>query len=390
MQQDYRNADASAAVRHDHFGFFAMRDRVMFVRQDAMTPPRREAQGARRGTFHVVVCLCLALVSVSISAAEDLGKPSWLQEATAPRFTSRRDNGQMMRLVEPLAQQIGRSTVQVLCGGKPVALGIVVASDGYVLTKRSELSGDPIRVRLADQRLLPARVAAVRRESDLALLFVEKAGELEPVRFHEEEPTIASFLISVGRGGKPVGLGVLGVASRPIKHVGRLGVVLHDDSQGRALVQAVWTASGADEAGILPGDRIVAVDGRDAPGKDSVMGVLRGHFPGESVRLTIVRDSETVELDAQIRDFSLMQESENDMRVNGARSRRLSGFEDVFQHDTVLEPDQCGGPLLDTQGRVVGMNIARAGRVVSYAIPSSLINRHLTGLLSEAREAAAE
>ena len=59
-----------------------------------------------------------------------------------------------------------------------------------------------------------------------------------------------------------------------------------------------------------------------------------------------------------------------------------------MQHDTVLDPDECGGPLLDTKGNVVGINIARAGRVVSYALPSSLILPQMISMLEEARAAA--
>ena len=64
----------------------------------------------------------------------------------------RRDNANMIRLVRPIAEKSKGSVVQVVSGDRPVALGTVVAEDGYVLTKRSELSGDPIRVRLHDGR----------------------------------------------------------------------------------------------------------------------------------------------------------------------------------------------------------------------------------------------
>jgi serine protease Do len=57
----------------------------------------------------------------------------------------------------------------------------------------------------------------------------------------------------------------------------------------------------------------------------------------------------------------------------GPVSRRRSGFPQVIQHDTVLHPAQCGGPLVDLDGKAVGINIARAGRVATYALPASLI-----------------
>jgi S1-C subfamily serine protease len=301
---------------------------------------------------------------------------------------NRRDNLKMIRLIRPVADTVKDSVVQVLSGDRPVALGTVVSADGYVLTKRSELSGDPVRVRLGDDRLFPARVAAVRRHSDLALLRIDADVTLRAVEFSNVVPPIASFLISPGRTGRPIGFGVVGVKTRRIEHQGRLGVMLRDDSRGRALVQGVWPDSGAEAAGIVPGDLIVAIDGRRENSRSGVIETLRGKFPGERVKLTILRSNNRLEMNARIRDFGIMQESESDTKVNGPRNVRLSGFDLVLQHDTVLDPDECGGPVLDTSGNVVGINIARAGRVVSYSLPSSLVLHELRGMLKEARAAS--
>lgn len=311
------------------------------------------------------------------------------------RADDRRDNGQMMRLVRPVADRVKESVVQVLSGNRPVTLGTVVGEDGFVVTKRSELSGDPIRVRLADGRLFPARVEAVRRNNDLALLRVESKEKLKPVVFSLQSPDIASFLISVGRAGRPIGLGVVGSPQRRISHRGRLGVVLQSGSDGRAMVFEVVRDSGADLAGIKEGDLIVAINGRKESSRDGVINTLRGMFPGEDVQLTILRENdsqefETLEMKAGIREYRTLLESENDSKVNGPRNLRLSGFERVIQHDTVLDPDECGGPIIDLKGDVVGLNIARAGRVVTYSLPASLVVSNVESMLEEARRANAE
>ncbi len=304
-----------------------------------------------------------------------------------------RDNAEMNQLIRPISESVRGSVVQILSGGTPVALGTVVSDDGYVLTKRSELSGDPIRIRLGDKRLLPARVAAVRRRNDLALLRIESPVTLPPIQFSNAAPPVASFLISPGRTGRPIGLGVVGVKSRQVRHQGRFGVMLTDDSTGRALVDDVFPHSGAEHAGIIIGDLIIAIDGREKNSRTGVIETLREKFPGERVRLTILRTNESrgtdrLEMDARIREYGIMAESESDSKVNGPRNVRLSGFDQVIQHDTVLDPDECGGPVLDTSGRVVGLNIARAGRVVSYALPSSLVIPEMVSMLEEARAAA--
>ncbi len=335
----------------------------------------------------LVMFVAAASVIGAVASAQDGDTeiPDWLQSRMSLRISHRRDNGDMIALVRPLAEKVGDSVVQIVSDGKPVALGVVVSSDGFVLTKRSELSADPIRVRLGDGRLQPARVAAVRRKSDLALLRVEGLSQpLSRVQFVDDSPPIGSFLISAGRGGVPVGIGVVGVGPRRVEHNGRLGVIL-DEQQGQATVSGVWPNSGAEAAGVAPGDRILAINGLRETTRSSVIRILRDVFPGESVRLTISRAGQTMEMDAKIREIGVMQETENDSKINGPRSARLSGFDQVIQHDTVLNPDECGGPVLNSRGQVIGINIARAGRVVSYALPSSIVMGDMVSMMNEAR-----
>ena len=75
-----------------------------------------------------------------------------------------------------------------------------------------------------------------------------------------------------------------------------------------------------------------------------------------------------------------------EMEVNGSISARSSGFTTIFMHDTVLMlPNQCGGPLVNLDGRAVGINIARAGRVSSYALPTAVVRSQVTQMLSSAK-----
>ncbi len=73
------------------------------------------------------------------------------------------------------------------------------------------------------------------------------------------------------------------------------------------------------------------------------------------------------------------------MEVNGLVSARSNGFSTVLLHDTVLLPNQCGGPLVNLDGHVVGINIARAGRVSSYALPVSTVRPEIERMVSRAK-----
>jgi serine protease Do len=68
--------------------------------------------------------------------------------------------------------------------------------------------------------------------------------------------------------------------------------------------------------------------------------------------------------------------------LGGPVSKRASDFPAVFQHDTVLRPADCGGPLVDLSGKAIGINIARAGRTETYALPADIITPLLEPLMS--------
>jgi S1-C subfamily serine protease len=63
-----------------------------------------------------------------------------------------------------------------------------------------------------------------------------------------------------------------------------------------------------------------------------------------------------------------LEKNRND-EMSGEFSQRRSGFPRVLQHDVYGSSRTIGGPLLDLEGKCLGMNIARANRAESFAIP---------------------
>ena len=67
-------------------------------------------------------------------------------------------------------------------------------------------------------------------------------------------------------------------------------------------------------------------------------------------------------------------ERSNQQNHMGTRpSGRRKNFPLAFQHDTTLQANECGGPVVNLDGEVVGVNVARAGRVASLAIPAQRV-----------------
>ena len=117
-----------------------------------------------------------------------------------------------------------------------------------------------------------------------------------------------------------------------------------------------------------------------------IVETLREFRAGQSVKLRIQRDEDQFE--AQVRLMAPNHEILGGAlylplgpdRLTGELSQRAEGFEQVIEHDTVLPPWLCGGPLVNLDGKAIGLNIARAGRVSTYALPAALVKQILNRL----------
>lgn len=285
-----------------------------------------------------------------------------------------RDHAIILSHLKNFVDKMGNSTVRVFCDGKKVALGTVISKRGEVLTKASELKGE-IQCRLADGGTLSARVAGVSQRHDLALLQLEGGliSELQPVKLSMEDvPTVGSFIATVSPTGGALALGVVSVLPRQLKQRGILGIAFAQREESAKIGQ-VFPGTGAEKAGLKVGDEIIEIDGQNVESGRVVAEILGKKMPGDPVRLKIKREEKDLDIQATM-GSNIEPDRQNRLdRMNllaGPLSTRRSNFPQVFQHDTYLFPNECGGPLIDLAGKVVGINIARGGRVDSYALPA--------------------
>ena len=55
--------------------------------------------------------------------------------------------------------------------------------------------------------------------------------------------------------------------------------------------------------------------------------------------------------------------------MRGGQSRVRGGFGNVIQSDMELEVEDAGLPIVDLDGRIIGIVIARAGRISTLILP---------------------
>lgn len=283
-------------------------------------------------------------------------------------------------------------TVRVLVEGEPAAMGVVVREDGWVLTKASRVEGT-LACRLLDGRVLKAEPEHVWPEHDLALLKVEGSG-LTAVQWSDRgDPGVGEWLATSGQRSSPLGVGIVSVGRRSIplvKLTGVLGVRL-DDADGPATIAEVFEGSAAERAELQVGDVVFRINDEETPDRETMVRTIRGHEPGETVRLRVKRGEDELQFEAMLSHpfGQFLSRIAEQNQMGGELSKRRSGFPAVIQHDTVLSPDDCGGTVVDLDGRAVGINIARAGRTESYAIPAAVILPLLETYYSRGPEAAA-
>ena len=308
-----------------------------------------------------------------------IGVPAEAQRAPT-RVT--RNGPKIRHAFRPALREARRSTVRVICNGKAVALGTVVDKNGHVLTKASELT-QPMRVRLFDGSERPARALSYSDAHDLALIKIDTDRPLTPATWAKQTPKLGHWLATTDPlDPDPVAIGVVSVSPRKLKAKGFLGIGFGDAEDGVRIGQ-VLPGSAAQRAGLKAGDTIAAVDGQDVSKADAVIKAISKHLPGENVKIEILRDKMKQVMDIELgRRPTFTSPRQSRMELSGgALSDRRHDFERVLQHDTALRPEQCGGPLVNLDGRIVGVNVARAGRVASYAIPADEARRVTQALL---------
>lgn len=303
------------------------------------------------------------------------------------RFKS---GAETLRAFAPVAEATRHSVVKLDVDGNTVALGAVVDASGLALTKASELKNGRLTCWIAGGREVEAEVLAVDEDNDVALVRVHATG-LRPVQWATGEVVVGQWAITPGIEPTPQAVGIISAPVRKILHKRALIGVQLDFNAATARVAQLMPGFGAEKAGLQAGDTIVAVNDTPVKSREELTATLHHYRDGQTVKLRVERGQERFEAQVQLtapraestgRGFD-RQERMN--RLGSELSERAEGFELALQHDTVLHAWQCGGPLVNLDGKAIGLNIARAGRVATYALPATLARQIADTLKNKAQ-----
>jgi len=277
----------------------------------------------------------------------------------------------LLQAFRPVVASASRSTARVRGDGKEVALATVVSPDGLLVTKYSELKGK-LTCDLPDGRKLDAMVIGVEPKHDLALLKVQASG-LTAVEWADSKKAEAGdWLASAGPGDSPVAIGVVGVPTRkpkprdfpqnpPPADSGFLGVSLKD-GDGPATITELSKAAPAEKAGLKKGDVILSISGRRVADAQALIETVQKYKAGETVTLKVKRsgpNGREEELDLELGKRPTppggMDRGDFQNRMGSTLSVKRQGFPVILQHDMVIKPTDCGGPVVNLVDRKRGV-----------------------------------
>ena len=312
--------------------------------------------------------------------------PAWSQSSLP---IDKRTNGKEVRAAFAMQRAaIQKCTAVIYDGWRFFNYGIVVSKDGYLIAKASELiNREDLSVRIGATKYSDVKVVATNARWDVALIKVV-AEDLSPADWAESSDLEqGSWVVANGassRSLRRVNVGIISAKGREL--IGRAPAVMGvsfiaDDTVLE--IDSVTQNSGAEAAGLRKGDIIKKFGGDEITTREALIERIRDFMAGELVAVEFEREGEIIKQDVKLmkRDAVSKEKKSRNDSMSGDYSERRDSFPRVLQTDIPFSARTIGGPLLNLQGKCIGMNIARANRAESFAIPVEDIKTLITKLM---------
>ena len=295
----------------------------------------------------------------------------------------------------------GTGRTQESYPSKDSILGTLVSTNGLIVSKYS-IAKEMQQCVFHDGQKWPFRIIGFDEKKDLCLIRVNRRG-LSPIKFRSDlrrqnvnvgqqglealrltPPTAGSLALSVDYEGKIAAFGMvtmglhdfkieqpvcpdcvdMGITVSPYPSLSRVDGAVYPLRKGIRVLR-VYPRSVGERVGLLVGDLINTVNGTSLHDRQVLDRETKKVRAGDVMTMKIFRRGIPRELTYKI---PAVKKTIHDRWGGGPYSDRRFGFGPVIVHDSVLAPQDCGGPLVDVEGNVIGINISRSMRVASFAI----------------------
>ncbi|MFN9721015.1 MAG: S1C family serine protease [Planctomycetota bacterium] len=284
-----------------------------------------------------------------------------------------------MTVSEAVSRELTLRTVRImsLSDAAPMVLGTAIDSH-LVVTKLSELTGTDDLSCLVDGRQIAATVRSGDLAMDLAVLELsEPVPGISLPLIHDTSSAEGTVIFSLNSLHQ-CSAGIIARTDHTESPVtGRMGARLSaEPSAPHVAIEDILPNGAAAVAGFRPMDQIVTIDGRAVETLKDLAVALRPFQPGDRIPFELQQPAEqarTVILRLQHDVSEKFEKTEFLDGRSGAVSERRTGFRGVVQHDLPLQPRECGGPVCNSSGLIIGINIARRSRESTLMLPMTRV-----------------
>jgi serine protease Do len=366
----------------------------MFVMGHTVCPAQQTEQTENKAAskYPVVVLERDANFSIpNAKTAPAVSRPPVTPEPFLPKEIYKRTSQSILDATELIAEGFDQSVVSVMHKDERVALGTVVSLRGHVLTKYSlvqDAAENQIRFAAKEQVWLGTLVGFDKKD-DLALFALHSGTQrperiLRPIAFTTAgRLKNGKMVIGVGINSKSLAVGTTtappsrkAIMDSECETCIDMGLTL---GQTMTLTR-VYPRTVGERLGLLVGDRIVAVNRKPIQSPTEFQKLEKEIQAGDLISIQYQRNGTLFEITEKVPELTKV--SKRDRWGGGPFSKRRNGFSEVIVHDSVIEPVDCGGPLVNLQGQFCGINIARSMRVASLAIPAQPLQEFLLRYLT--------
>ncbi len=262
--------------------------------------------------------------------------------------------------------------------GKPRMAATLLSADGYFLTKASETPAfDKSALLLSDGTRGAIREIWRDKTRDIVLGHAAGLGTQRPLQMKPKADIgHATWLCALHGDKSEIRVGVASANRRQIPGMGAaLGIRMdpvaeRQKSRNGVRIAGVATDSPAEAAGLQKNDILLEIEGEPVKQFENVREIVSRRLPGDELVVRFRRDGHDNQVSVRLASRTkILANWDGEDYANGGVSLRTDGFPDIIQHDLPLNPGDMGGPLLDLEGNLVAINIARVDRVTTFALP---------------------